>query len=122
MKNIYKTIEKNYLKQSKSKTFNENEFNAKVEEVIKTLYPESKGFDVIKLVVNGRDYIYIQGVMLDSDENKKMYLTSQNNYTFVYKMAGSNQVAHNGFLTCEDIRNNLKIKEENKNISKEFEK
>ena len=120
MKNIYKTIEKNYLKQSKSKTFNENEFNAKVEEVIKTLYPESKGFDVIKLVVNGRDYIYVQGVMLDSDENKKMYLTSQNNYAFVYKMAGSNQVAHNGFLTCEDIRNNLKIKEENKNISKEF--
>lgn len=120
MKNIYKTIEMNYLKQSKSKTFNENEFNAKVEEVIKTLYPESKGFDVIKLVVNGRDYIYVQGVMLDSDENKKMYLTSQNNYTFVYKMAGSNQVVHNGFLTCEDIRNNLKIKEENKNISKEF--
>ena len=122
MRNIYKKIESSYLKQSKLKNFDENEFNAKIEQTITALYPDNKDFDVIKLLVNGKDFIYVQGVMVSVDESKKMYLTTQNNYAYVYKIGGGNKIAHNGFLTCKDIKNNLKIKEEKKYIFKDLEK
>ena len=122
MKNIYKEIERKYLQAKKSKNFNSNEFNSKIEQTIKEFYPENKDFDVLKVLYDGRNYVYVQGVRVDIDENKKMYLTTQNNYAYVYRMGGGNVIAHNGFLTCDDIRNNLKIKAENKNTSKEFEK
>ena len=122
MKNIYKEIERKYLQAKKSKDFNSNEFNSKIEQTIKEFYSENKDFDVLKVLYDGKHYVYVQGVRVDIDENKKMYLTTQNNYAYVYRMGGGNEIAHNGCLTCQDIENNLKIKEKDKNISKEFEK
>ena len=125
MKNIYKTIEKDYLKQKKSKDFDENKFNEKIEEVMKTLYPDQENFEVLKILINGVDFAYVQGMLIDSDETKKMYFTTEDKYYFVYNtynMNCSNKVAHTGFLTCEDIEKNLELKLQLKHLTDKLSK
>ena len=111
MKDIYVTLEKEFLKQSKKENFNKKDFNKVIEQVIKSKFPNNQNFAVVNVEFNGKMFLKAQCFELVKENSKRIFETTDGRIVYVYKFGGGNELSHEGFITCEDIETNLHVKQ-----------